>query len=256
MKKHQKSGRGGFTLVELLTVIAVIAILAGLLLPVLSRSKENGHRIQCLTNQKQLGLAWQMYADDSHGLMVSNDWSYAAGGVTESPSNSWVLGNAVLDTNPATITSGMIYPYVKNIRTYRCPVDLDVVLGSKFPAWRSYSLSCYLGGPPEDVGLGANPLHRINQISKPSATLLFTEEDGSTIDDGHFLYSATVNHWLNIPSWRHQNGDTIAFADGHNEYWKWRGSLPSLLPPLSGVPANTAAAQDLARLQQTAPVPR
>jgi prepilin-type N-terminal cleavage/methylation domain-containing protein/prepilin-type processing-associated H-X9-DG protein len=240
----------GFTLIELLVVIAVIAILAALLLPVLGLAKERARRSACLNNEKQLNLAWQIYAEDNGGALPLNDWDFRAGGAVESPSNSWVTGNASLDTDISTITSGSLFPYVKDPGVYKCPSDLSLVLATTVPTWRSYSLSCYLGGPPEDtVEFGLKPLTRADQIQKTSATLSFIEEDITTIDDGHFLYASATNLWMNVPAWRHQNGDTLAFADGHVEYWKWRGALPVSGSP----PANSAGLQDLKRLQQTAP---
>jgi prepilin-type N-terminal cleavage/methylation domain-containing protein len=253
--KPGMNSRRGFTLIELLVVIAIIAILVALLLPVLSQAREKAGRTVCLGNQKQLDLGWEMYATDSGGVLASNDWVFAAAGAVESPSNSWVTGNAYLDTDPATISSGSIYPYVKSVQVYRCPTDHSVVLATTMPTLRSYSLSCFMGGPQADISeFGVTPVYKTSQIPKPSATLTFLEEDISTIDDGHFLYSATVNNWYNVPAWRHQNGDVLAFADGHIEYWKWRSSLP-----LSGYPGtpvnltNPAALTDITRLQQTSP---
>jgi prepilin-type N-terminal cleavage/methylation domain-containing protein len=244
-----------FTLVELLVAIAVIGILAALLLPALARSKENALRATCLNNQKQLDLAWQMYADQSGGSLALNDWEYRVGVVVQSPSNSWVTGNAALDPDPATITNGTLYPYVKSTTVYRCPTDNSMILGASSPTWRSYSLSCFMGGPPEDNEWNVTPLRKLSQIQNTSACLTFLEEDISTIDDGHFLYSPAITNWINVPAWRHQNGDVLAFADGHLEYWKWRGALPASTY-LAGGPdlTNAAALADLNRLQKTAPI--
>src|SRR5210317_1700537 len=66
MNKH-----GGFTLIELLVVIAIIAILMAILMPALNRVREQGKRMVCLGNLKQMGLAWIMYADENDGKLVN-----------------------------------------------------------------------------------------------------------------------------------------------------------------------------------------
>jgi hypothetical protein len=111
-----------------------------------------------------------------------------------------------------------------------------------------------MGGPQADATQwGVQPLSRMNQIRTPSQSLTFLEEDDSTIDDGHFLFSPAINNWLNLPTWAHQNGVVLFFADGHGEFWKWRSSLPATTFFTTGAALiDPVALQDLSRLQQTA----
>ena len=245
--------RQAFTLLELLVVIAIIGILAALLLPVLARAKETAKRVGCLNNQRQLGVAWEIYSGDFGGKVAINDVDI--GPPPRSTTNSWGVGNAAADIDPVTITSGSLFSYVKNPEVYRCPADYGIIEGTTTSRFRSFSLSCYMAGPAADTtDWGVQPLYQSSQIRNLSQTLTFIDEDVLTLDDGHFLYSTNLNNWLNVPGWRHQNGTVLTFADAHTEYWKWRSSHPtetwfstgsSLTDPL--------ALQDLNRLQRTAP---
>jgi prepilin-type N-terminal cleavage/methylation domain-containing protein len=65
--------RAAFTLIELLVVIAITGILASLLLPALSRARESARTVVCLSNLRQLNLAWWMYAEDNHDWLTPNN---------------------------------------------------------------------------------------------------------------------------------------------------------------------------------------
>ena len=244
-----------FTLLELLVVIAIIGILAAMLLPALARAKDMAKRVGCLNNQRQIGLGWEMYSGDFSGRMAVNDVE-----VTDQPrstTNSWVVGNAKYDIDPATITSGSIYAYVKNAAVYKCPADRGMIQDTAISRYRSFSLSCYMNGPSTgpltDTTYGVQPLRQTSQIQSPSKTLTFIDEDALTLDDGHFLYSTNYSNWLNIPGWRHQNGTVLTFADHHTEYWKWKSPEPASTYFDGGGGLTDTALEDLLHLQQTAP---
>jgi hypothetical protein len=145
-------------------VIAVIAILAALLLPALSGAKEHARHIGCINNLKQLTLAWLTYPDDHDDILPPN-----AGTFTDSLPGSWVVGSAKTDTDTRNIEAGVMFPYVRNVLSYRCPSDRSTVGG--VPRTRDYTMSGYLGDNyyPE----GPDNLRRFSQIQRPRQRLGF-----------------------------------------------------------------------------------
>lgn len=254
MREHQASAedcptgstsRAGFTLIELLVVIAIIAILAGLLLPALSKAKEKGLSISCISNLRQLQGAWLMYVDDNNRRLPQNFSDHSGTGAA-ALSNSWVVGNAMRGTNSADIKNGTIYPYTPNFRAFHCPSDRSTITSSSSLRLRSYAMDIFLnGGSADSVTLAT-------QILMPTSVFVFLDEHESAIDDGEFgIFRSPDTRWFNFPAERHSIGCNLSFADGHVVHWKWKARKIFVG---HGVP--TSGSQDLAdlrRLQDAVP---
>ncbi|MDB6040141.1 MAG: xcpT 2 [Verrucomicrobiales bacterium] len=221
--RPKPSAREGFTLTELLVVISIIAILASLLLPAVSRAIAKAQGVRCLSNLKQLQLSCLLYTDDNDGRLPPNNTTIMAGKLTGKP-GSWVLGNAQSDLSSSNIEKGVIFRYNGSTAIYHCPADKSTVEGHKeLQRLRSYSLDWYLGVDPT-VYFSPRIKLRYSEIVTPgpSQVYAFIDEDPS-IDDGTFW--CPFEHapdWGNLPAVRHGLGSNLSFADGHVEHWRWR----------------------------------
>ena len=134
-----------FTLIELLVVIAIIAILAALLLPALSNAKIKAQATYCMNNEKQMTLAWVMYADDYDQKLVPNVGD--GQGIYYVPTDSWCYGNVSSlpdEINTIWLTTSLLWPYTKSISVYKCPGDPGNPAGT--PRVRSISMNGFMNG--------------------------------------------------------------------------------------------------------------
>jgi len=214
--------RSGFTLIELLVVIAIIAILAAMLLPALARAKENGKKMNCISNLHQMGFGLLMYPDDSGGFI---------------PRGNEPLWYEVLSTYLGVRNTNSF----RKVRVYTCP---------SYPDKRQ--LICYVvnswefSSPADNVGHELIDFSKISRIKKPVDTIYFAENEYSPyrpiitdlgVTGGNASYDlndvwapehlpyapngVTLNSEIDrrVALARHGKGSCVLYFDGHAA-WK------------------------------------
>ena len=205
--------RRAFTLIELLVVIAIIAILAAILFPVFAQAREKARQTACLSNCRQIGMAFTMYATDYDSFLPLTTFPVA--------SNSW---------------TDQTQPYIKNRQIYRCPSDDSTNWSQPLPSETevrrsSYFLNAWMAG--------TQPYGNTAALTSP-ASVIYVAESVKNVTRDHFhpfywgnpaeqtsafmqnlTWNSALQETKELALRRHQEGMNVVFIDGHVRWGKW-----------------------------------
>lgn len=227
-------------------MIAIIAILLAIFIPVARAARERGQRAVCLSNLHQLTLAWVAYADQYDGRLVYGK-AFGRMAAGSRPLEPWIgsafycpPSRAALLRNP---NKGALWPYLQSIKVYHCPRGV-------VSFWPSYSIlgganGALIGGTyvdhtnqadssPAGVRIGNTVLRltRLTDIISPGPAERAVFIDTRSVNFSSWGADYLHPYWWGAspPPIHHAQGVTLSMADGHAEYWKWKGRETVTLP--------------------------
>lgn len=215
-QKHRRSRRA-FTLIELLTVIAIIGILAAIIIPTVGKVRSSANKTRCSSNLRQLAMACRLYAEANRGEIPRQDWG--ATGAAQTEFSYWMYqimpylnrpGTDANNTNKGKLTA-----------VFQCPADQVKTANFQNRDDTGWSITSYLHMTPRDRKYreGGPALTNLGKFTDPSLhPILVDAESPQTAD---FAKDA---RWTEVVKgtrgWIHGQGANVAFYDGHVRYWE------------------------------------
>jgi len=265
MKTLQRSDRAGFTLIDLMVILIVMALLLVVCIPAFARAGMNSKGLRCFYNVRQLATAWRMYADDNRDRMV---YASTEGGVSAQVNgdpydpNNYAWSGTYMDYTPGNgnqanwdvnydIKKRPLWPYVgRDASVYKCPEDQSAVQnasGTMVPRVQSMAVNLYLGG---FAGTGGGwdssaPYPRfffktteLTAIT-PAKAFVFADQRPDHIIWSNFMVdmrgffppNPSQHRFRDLPGFFHDGGAAFSFADGHGELHRWQDMRT--VPPFS-----------------------
>lgn len=213
--------QAAFTIIELIIVVAIIAILLAIIFPTAGRARAMARRVSCTSQMRQLAGAWVSFSAENRGALVSGSTTTGA----------WVEAG----TDEGAIRRGKLFKFVNDVNVYRCPAD------PHRSNLRTYSINWAL-----NAEMSPKWTH-MRDIKHPARTMVMIEEwDPRGYNVNSFAVPPTGNSWIDFPAIWHDNGANLSFADGHVEHWRWDETVTR---GMEWFYANTPNNPDLKRIQ-------
>ena len=240
--------RKAFTLIELLVVIAIIALLLSIIVPSLRLAKMKASSVVCMTNTKNMSLAWYSYQSDNNGRIMSAQMD----GVADGTYVGWIgapyrntpgdLYNTAVNTPPITdqdairgIKRGRLHEYLKSPESYHCPGDTRrKSIYDQVTPFVTYSMArCLYWQLNRSADSYRYQITKYNEITSPSSRYVFIEvaQERNWNQSGWFSFGAPEYSdgvrwgWWDPLAINHGDSSIIGYVDGHAETRRWRDSF-------------------------------